>query len=379
MCMKLEKERLFSLVQSEDIDSLTDDQLVQLFLNEEVVRNHAPNGRWEKDPRTGDRIVYNAARAKRPHDNKTPTGNVSSENVDNRDNAKSCVICEGNTTGVVDVVPLSSGFTFINKNMFPALFPNESFLSLIEDKVSNEEMKRIGGFHFLQWTSSEHDKDWYNLPIEDCAVVMKRLSVLEERLLRFNVGEDGNTRLHPVVIKNYGREVGGSLSHGHQQILLTNLMPRFFIDDLRFANSRGEVFSAFLQRENPEELLVKDYGVAVLVVPFFMKRPYEMMLLIKDTNKNYIHELDEKELRAVAEGWHDAMGAIIEVMKGLGKEPAFNVITHNAPGAGLYFEFLPHTQAMGGLEKLGFYICEAEPSPVASTLRNILLSRGEKK
>ncbi len=375
MSMMLEKDKLFSLVQSDSIAELDDRSLVELFVAEEAVRNHAPDGKWERDPRTGDVVVYNAARARRPHDNKGHDRENSPGTVKVYRGSKSCVICQGNTTGIVDVTPLSKGFTFINKNMFPALFPNEFFLSLSPEKSAtfpDENVKLVGGFHFLQWTSSEHDKDWHNLSVEDCTVVMKRLAALEERLLRFRNPEGKREEFYPVIIKNYGREVGGSLSHGHQQILLSNVMPRFFVDDLKFADRHGEFFSEFLQRENPGELLVRDYETAVLLVPFFMKRPYEMMLLIKNTDKAYIHQLEEEEIKAVAEGWHDAMGAIIEVMNGMGKQPAFNVITHNGSGAGLYFEFLPYTQAMGGLEKLGFYICEAEPASVADTLRNIL-------
>jgi galactose-1-phosphate uridylyltransferase len=56
----------------------------------------------------------------------------------------------------------------------------------------------------------------------------------------------------------------------------------------------------------------------------------------------------------------------------LGREIAYNVVTHNGPGAGLYFEFLPYTQEMGGYEHLGLFICQGDPEEVAERLRAYL-------
>ena len=56
---------------------------------------------------------------------------------------------------------------------------------------------------------------------------------------------------HVSIIKNYGRLVGGSLAHGHQQIALSNVMPRRVLDHQRFEMEHGENFSAYMLRENP--------------------------------------------------------------------------------------------------------------------------------
>jgi hypothetical protein len=125
-------------------------------------------------------------------------------------------------------------------------------------------------------------------------------------------------------------------------------------------------------RKSPEDLIVKDYGVAVLVVPDFMRRPYMMMLLMKDSHKSYLHQLTSAEIEAAADGWHDATRAFHHLMPGLGKDLAFNITLHNGPGAGLYFEFLPFTQPMGGLEHLGLYVCQEVPQRAADWLREYL-------
>ena len=96
------------------------------------------------------------------------------------------------------------------------------------------------------------------------------------------------------------------------------------------------------------------------------------MLLVKDTNRKHLYELTEDEVTAVVEGWHDAIRVSHSIMPRIGREIAYNVITHNGPGAGLYFEFLPHTQETGGFEHLGLFICQASQPDVATEIRECL-------
>jgi len=328
-------------------------------LTRDEIDDYLPDGIYRVDPRNGDRILYHSSRSRRPHDNVPEGGGEIPE--------RACAICEGRTTGVVDVADLSEGFTFINKNMFPILYPFD-------------EPGAAAGLHFLQWTSSNHRRDWHNMPLADRVVVMERLAALEEMLLKgadqlpaaggATSRADGEGFV--VIIKNYGHLVGGSLIHGHQQIAFTNVMPRHFADNARYEREHGEPFSQAMIRETPDPLIVKDYGSARLTVPPFMRRPYDMMLLLKDVGKAYLHELDAAELEAVAEGWHDATLAMREVMPRVGREIAYNVVTSNGPGAGLYFDFLPYTQEIGGVEHLGLFVCQELPETAAEHLRAIV-------
>ncbi len=352
MSQQLVREALEEILEAEGVETLSVTDLVALTRAE--INEFLPDGVYAVDPRNGDRILYHSSRGSRPHDN-VPEDVAA---IPERD----CVICQGETTGVIDVAELSEGFTFINKNLFPILYPFDK-----EGAAS--------GLHLLQWTSSQHDKDWHNMPLGDRVVVLERLAALERTLLagghRVTSGGGQGPRGFVVIIKNYGHLVGGSLIHGHQQIALSNVMPRHFEDNERFEREHGETFSRYMLRETAPELVVADYGAAVLLVPPFMRRPYDMMLLVKDTGKRYLHELDEDELEAVAEGWHDAIRAIREVMPRIGREAAYNVVTSNGPGAGLYFEFLPYTQEIGGVEHLGLFVCQELPGPAAARLREI--------
>jgi galactose-1-phosphate uridylyltransferase len=364
--MRLPRELLDDKLDCEDLTTISGTQLAALFASELGDSPFLPHGYVETDPRTGDRVVYNSRRANRPRDNGggSKTGSPAS-----------CVICEGKITRLLDIVPLSEGFTFINKNLYPILFPRGS------SDPSLETSWPVRGLHFLQWSSSLHDRDVHNLPLDDLEVVVARLAELERLLIEGGVpgmpdnaswGDSAGRSGFVGIIKNVGRLVGGSLAHGHQQITVSDVMPRRQAENLRFFEQHGEPFSAYLLRENPAVLSLAEYGAARLVVPHFMKRALEMMLLLDNTERRYLFELESEELRTVARGLRDGIRVIRALMPTLGREIAFNIITHNGPGAGLYFEFLPYTQEMGGYEQLGLFSCQAGTEAIAGQIREFL-------
>jgi diadenosine tetraphosphate (Ap4A) HIT family hydrolase len=123
------------------------------------------------------------------------------------------------------------------------------------------------------------------------------------------------------------------------------------------------------------ELQVRDYGETILVVPYFMRRPYDMLLIVKNTERQYLHELTDAERRALTQGIQEAIRALMHIMPLLGREPAFNMTINNGPGAGLYLEFLAHTQEIGGFEQLGLWVCQESTTNAAAYLREKLVAR----
>ncbi|MBN1259164.1 MAG: hypothetical protein JXB35_00645 [Anaerolineae bacterium] len=359
-------ETLQTLVEAHDITTLTFAELLALFERDAQIAQHRTAGRYAIDPRTEDRILFNPARARRPHDNRPPT---------HPDNAPPrCVVCEGHTTGIIDVAPLTEGFTFINKNLFPVLSPQHT-------PAGNRASPHAEGLHLLQWTSSIHAADWHTLPLIDRRAVFDRLAALEHYLIEGGKIHFTPSKHNPTgtpvfvsIIKNYGRLVGGSLAHGHQQIILSTSAPRRIIDNWRFHQRHGETFSSYVRRHTPEPLQIQDYGPVVLVVPYFMRRPGDLFLIVKNTARAYLHALEGAERDAICQGWRDAIRVMRAMLLARGREPAYNVITHNGPGAGLYFEFLPYTQETGGLEHLGLWVCQNTPEQVAEEVRGILAS-----
>ena len=379
MSKALSRPDLEKILQLKSISQTSYSQLAALFEIEPGIKDHLPEGICQVDPRSGERVLYNPSRGARPHDNRD-----SGELQIDQNEGQACLVCEGRTTGVIDVADLSQGFIFINKNLYPIVFPRnipESFSGFSPEHASEGPSGIPAyGLHFLQWTSSIHDMDWHNMPVPDLVLVLERLANLEKQLLinSSNLmpsnqvwGDPPQYHGFVSIIKNVGPLVGGSLVHGHQQIVLSNIIPRRAYQNWQFETERQENFSTYLLRTNPPELVVNDYGQATLLVPYFMRRPYDMLLLLNDTRKGYLHQLNPAEMAAVASGWKQAIAAIRTVMPQMGREVAFNVITHNGPGCGLYFEFLPYTQENGGFELLGLSVCQASPLQVAQRLREL--------
>lgn len=378
MPQHLSWKTLQAITQSQSLDELSIPALTHLFHSEQSMQAFLPDALCQIDPRTGELTVYNSTRARRPHD----TGQAThGQQVDE----KPCVICQGNTTGVIDVAQLSSGWTFINKNLFPIIYPTAEVAEQHRQTPLYPDPEHKGrtcyGFHFLQWTSSEHDADWHTLSLEDSLIAMSRLAALEEKLLYESAGFMPPSELTPLakptygfvsIIKNHGRLAGGSLAHGHQQIGYTNIMPSRFYHNWLFFKRHGKCFTKYLLEVNPLELQVRDYGPAVLIVPYFMRRPYDMLIVVKDTQKQYLHELSTAELQAVTQGIQDGMRGLLHIMPRLGREPAFNMTVSNGPGAGLYVEFLAYTQEIGGFEQLGLWVCQERPVHAAAYLREAL-------
>jgi galactose-1-phosphate uridylyltransferase len=378
MKRQLEGNDLNSLIVSSSVDNLSFADFTNQIHRDAGIADFAPDAVCQIDPRNRERIVYNSKRAKRPHDNR-PADESASAPAE-----KPCVICEGKTTGIMDLAPLSEGCTFINKNLFPILYPESKPISsadsVLDNPLSSVEGAHSHGFHFLQWTSSLHHKDWQNMPVEDGAVAISRLGALEKSLLYAkdspmdsnNSWGDKDTRGYVSIIKNYGRLVGGSLEHGHQQIAYSNIIPKKFEDNLRFYREYGITFSEYMQSNNPQNLMIKDYKNAVLMVPYFMRRPYDLMLFIKNTQSRYLHELNKDEQKDMAAGFKDAISIILSIMPKIGREPAYNVVVHNGPGAGIYVEFLPYTQEWGGYEHAGLILCQSNPDDVTGLIKKEL-------
>ncbi len=286
-------------------------------------------------------ILYSTARAARPHDTR-PTPDAQT--------ATACPVCEGRTTRIVDVASAGEGVTFINKNLFPVIYPPD-------------------GVHFLQWTSNFHDLDLHNVSHRHLEVVLERLAAFEASLLHHTpdhpeVPGDSSCQLphhgYVGIIKNFGRKVGGSLSHGHQQILHTGRHPLRAWQDMQFIEREGRSVATQLLND-PESRVIEDYGAVRLITPSFLRRPLQAMIVVCNTRHSYLHELTRDEREALALALRAATAAIVALMPRLGRETAYNLVLHNGPIGGLYLELLPWTQEYGGYEQQGLFICAGTP------------------
>ncbi|TAA43592.1 hypothetical protein [Corallincola spongiicola] len=372
MTNKLSLQELQEHLLSDDPMSAPISELVEALVNGTDSSHNLPESHYQIDPRDGEITIFSASRANRPHSTADkPTEVTTGDN---------CPICAGNLTSVCHVQPLSDGASFITENLYPVVHAH-GLMKVEPDEVGSHAIVRGGnafGGHFLQWTSTEHDKDWHNMPLEDLVLTMEQLAIMERKLLTEAVampksaGSNGETRGYLSIFKNFGVKAGASLTHGHQQILFANVMCRSSFNDWRFYARHFENFSDYMLRENAEDLMVKDYGDVVLMVPYFMPRPYTMLAVVKQSDHSHLYHLPEKTLADLTEAMRDAILAMRAELVKDGKPEAFNYLVHTGPGCGLYVEFMPRADAHGGLEMQGTWVCQALPTVCAERLRQNL-------
>ena len=347
---KVSSEVLAKLTYSTDLDEYDFDGLRAAIRKDDLINPFVPENYVRTDPRNGERVLYSLARAQRPMTTKEET-RPELRHID------SCPLCNGETTSFIDVTPLSEGHTLINKNLYPAIYPHQ---------MTNEAEPAFG-MHFLQWSSTLHDKDIHNMPKSDCRIIIDRLALLEEKLL--HSASKKEHKAYVGIIKNYGFLAGGSLSHGHQQIVYSNVAPRKIVDDERFLSERSQSFADYLMKTNDESLTIASFGPIKAVTPHFMLRPLHTILLFQGEPCEYLHHLSDGQRDGLVEAFGKLLPAIIETMPKIGRLPCFNIVFHCGPIGQMYIEIHAYTQEIAGLEHLGLYVCQGTPEQSAQMLK----------
>jgi galactose-1-phosphate uridylyltransferase len=335
----------------------------------DLARRHGytPDGLCFRDPRDNMPVVYNAARARRPHDNRPDSVDPEGDTGDS-----SCVVCAGRMTPIVDIALLSEGFTFINFNLYPMVLPMEvsGTANTGGDTAGTTGLPGpVRGLHLIQWTSSVHTEDWHTMSGPDRLVVISRLARLERRL----------AERYPFVtiIKNYGHLVGGSLVHGHQQIGATHTEPLRAQSNRDFFRREGRTVAAELNRQaRGKGLILREYSTGTLSVHPWMRRPYEMVYTVTDCSHSRLHHLAAGELQDLADALSAGIDIMMKILPRTGRQEAYNVVFNAGPSGshdGLYVEFLPYTQETGGFEHSGLYVCQGTPELCHSVIRSDIL------
>ncbi len=378
--------------QAEFVDMMADwtyEQLAGSITGDPGIPSFQPEGICQIDPRNHERVLFSPARARRPSDNEPedqPSAPLDPEEQVARDLAR-CPVCTGKTTSILDITELPSGrHTFINKNLYPVVYPGDGFAEAGDaPEIGIDGPSAMGqearGVHLLQWFSNDHYDDIDTQDPADLKVVFGRLLMLEAKLLHGKGSKMPKTTAtqgpphngYVGIIKNYGRLVGGSLAHGHMQIVHTNVLPRRIEDDARFHERYDVPFARHMLENNPESLTVKDFGGKIrMLIPYFMRRPLDAFFIPLGTAETHLHHLETAHIEALAEALQFATATAKAAMPQIGREPAYNIIFHTGPVGLLYVELLPYTQETGGYENMGLYMCQGSSSGTATIYRDAL-------
>lgn len=358
-----------------DLEQIRFSELLTWLSADPAIVAHTPDQTCQLDPRDGSLVVYNANRAHRHHD-------MAILPPDTLDASEPCPICSGAATRVIDVTPLSEGFTFISQNLYPILNPSPCLADELLTRALYPDPQHAGraayGLHLLQWTSSFHDRDWHNMPLADLQVCMDRLAVLEEKLVHEAGGYmppsdmDADTFGCFSVIKNWGAAAGASLTHGHQQVAFSNIMPQRAFNNWSFFRRHQRTFAQYMLQENPVELTVAEWPGWRLVVPYFMQRPLTVMLVPMRGGLRHLHQLTPGERQQLTIALQATIRALLVLIPNYQEPAAYNFVLHSGPGNDLYLEFFPITQTNGGFERLGLWICQERPHRAAELMREAL-------
>ena len=317
------------------------------------------------DPRTGTTTLYAPRRANRPR----------------IFNADGCKICEGDTTQVIARKKLGLDlYSFANFNLFGFLNPNSC-----ADSTNGIRVKGVG---LMVWPTTQH-KDIHQLSPDENTVSFELLSELERELQQtsgdsgFNKVEypDGPRHGYVQIIKNTGRAVGGSIEHGHYQLGFLNIPPKRIVDDMKFMkrrNGRSFVRSLAGELDKNKDLEIADYGRVISVVPPFMRRPLEVIIMPKDLSKENLSSGEDLS-KDFAKAATDVSRSLYHLMPAMGREFAFNMVFHTGPIGTMYIEVLPYTQEDGGFERAGLNVCQSLPRESARLHRDCIEKYVRKK
>lgn len=373
--MELSIENANKITLADDISKVSMQQLFESVHSNKSLTRYRPDPTCQLDPRSGEMVLFNSTRSKRRAE--------SDKNQDAQHNdAVVCPICAGNTTPVLDIRAHSQGFSFINFNLYPVVYPATTMPPASLEKPLCPDPEHLGrysqGLHLLQWTNSVHELDWHNMPLNDLVISMRQLADLERMLLLKSDGwmppaeADSDAFGYCSIIKNYGQSAGASQSHGHMQIGFTNIMPQRFYNNWCFQQRHRKTFTRYMFEENSDSLTIWETLTVKLLVPYFMRRPYATILAMKNTSRKYLHELSDEELRDLTLGLSLAIRSLHKLMARMGMDASFQLTVQNGPGAGLYVEFFPQTQLRGGFEQLGLWICQASTTQCAEDYREVI-------
>jgi len=343
---KLEEATARKLLDSEDLALLSAREVKEFFEIEGAALGVHPKKGVSRDPRNQLPIFFSPGREKRPFVKK---------------DSPHCPICAGNLTRILDLTPLGEGeFCFINKNLYP--------ISLPQGQGNNR--RNNWGLHFILWPSNVHDHRFETMPLPKNEKILARIALLEEKLLTGGLIHQGYFTL----IRNEGSSVGGSVYHDHFQMLYTNQEPLSFREDRLFWEHQGIGVSQMILEQTPESQRVLSQGSWILLVPPFMKRPYELILVNSNREKRLLHHLGSEDLRDLAFMLQKTFQLQTALFSRYNRDKAYNLTCHNSGYGALYFEVFPQWQPLGGFERLGLYLSQGDPEEIAQEYKSLLFS-----
>ncbi len=281
-----------------------------------------------------DRWVYFAAkRSERP---------LEFKNAEVKSSQKVCFFCPWNThltppeIGRVEYKGSWKIRWFLNK--FPAV-----------DKKKNPDIKSKNfftegysyGVHEVIVETQHHKSQLADLPVQQikelldvCKLRIKELSKLK-------------SIKYVEVFKNYGKDAGTSLVHGHTQVVALPQIPSLVMEEINAVKKHKKCpHCEIIKSEAKSKRKIFETKNIVAFAPFASRFNYEAWIFTKEHKKN-MEELNEAELTDIA----SAMKKILVKLKKI--NASYNFFIHYSPekeNLHFHIEICPRIAYWGGFE-----------------------------
>jgi UDPglucose--hexose-1-phosphate uridylyltransferase len=199
-----------------------------------------------------------------------------------------------------------------------------------------------------------------------------------------------------LVFKNYGWQAGGGrIRHSRSQLMATPINPKRVKEELTGAKRYYDyhercIFCDMINQEiERKERLIMDVDGFVALVPFASRFPFEVWVLPKKHNCDFI-DCDQDSLKSLANIFKQVL---LKIKIGL-DNPPYNFIIHTAPFRKFdsgkkaqswktieydyhwHIEIMPRLTRVAGFEwGTGFYICPLPPESAAEFLRGVRIEK----
>lgn len=207
-------------------------------------------------------------------------------------------------------------------NKFPAFVPSSEFRSW---KQGPYLTTNAVGYHELLATRY-HNQD-------DALASRHTLELeLEALVLRYRQLKSLPSVNYIQIIKNHGKEAGGSVEHPHHQIFSVPVLPSDIADLLhgteRYAKKHGEkAFTIILdyEREQKKRIVFENEHFTAFC-PYASRVPFETWIMPRKSDP-FFEDIGPAERNALAEAMQQVLG---KMYTGL-QDPPYNYYIHSAP------------------------------------------------
>lgn len=210
----------------------------------------------------------------------------------------------------------------IFQNKYPAFVPNKEFKSWQEGPYRTTSSV---GYHELLATKYHNQDDGI---VERSVLELE----LEALVLRYRQLKSLPSVNYIQIIKNHGKEAGGSLEHPHHQIFSIPVLSKDISDMLngaeRYAKTHGQkAFTILLDHEREvKKRIVFENEYFTAFCPYASRVPFETWILPRKSDP-FFEDIGPAEREALAEAMQMVLG---KMYTGL-QDPPYNYYIHSAP------------------------------------------------